>query len=140
MKKKPEKSGAKIKRIPPPEKPKPVSFGGALIRDFGNLPGVLAKFVHVTRRFDADTLAPVEVKDDEVSILTLCESCFGKTNGADVETDEGIVFPAGGLFCLGADGHSRGNSVHLCFKFVPIGELYPAHDFTSIFAVSSKIP
>ena len=115
---------------PEPTTPQRVAYGGALIRDFGNLPGLLEKFVHVTKQFDRPAF--------EKLIPTL-EACFGRTNADPIKTDEQIDFPAGALFSLGAEGHSTAGKVVLVFKFVPLVALYPPQEFRGFFDVARNL-
>ncbi len=110
--------------------PKRVAFGGSLVREFTNLPGMLDALHTVTRRFKkADFTAHVKPMED----------AFGKTNADEVVDDFGTKWPPGSLFILGADGVDNGPTVLMVFKFVPIARVNPPVD-TSFLSLGTGIP
>lgn len=99
-------------------------YGGPLMRDFGNLPGLLEKFVTVSRRY-----SPAAAR----VAMAAAEAAFGRTNAEPITDDLENVFPAGALLHLGSDGREDGKKGWLfVHKFLPVAELYPptSFDFT----------
>lgn len=118
-----EKKKAREPRQSPRRKtePKRVCFGGALVREFTALPGMLEALHTVTRRFK---------KADFTANIKPMEDAFGKTNGTEVVDDFGTTWPPGSLIILGGDGVDNGPTVMVVFKFVPIARVNPPVDLS----------
>lgn len=100
--------------------PGPVTFGGSLIREMGSLPGMLGKFVTLSRQYDRETFL---LNREAMS------QAFSHLNAEPLVDDYGKEWPPGSLVHLGSDGRDEGNDVFLVHKFIPVAGLYSVKSF-----------
>lgn len=100
-----------------------VTFGGSMIRDVSGLPGLLEKFVTVSRRYSKFAFN---------KYAEAMSAAFGHINAETLVDDLGNEWPPGSLLHLGTDGQDSGKTVILVHKFLPLSNLYTAVSFAWI--------
>lgn len=106
---------------------KPIAYGGSLVRDVSGLPGMLEKFVHISRKYSKSTFQKYH---------NAIAGTFGHVNEEPLEDEGGNQWPAGSLFSLGCDGYDNGKEVVLVHKFIPVAALYTPTSFAFLAAGS----
>lgn len=119
-------AGAKTETTPPAgssvraSEPGPVTFGGSLVREMGSLPGMMGKFVTISRKYP---------RAHFIENRPAMSAAFSHVNADTVVDDYGKEWPPASLLHLGSDGRDEGEFVFLVHKFIPIAALYSPAPF-----------